>query len=726
MHCALGRIPDAAPADEVGETALAPDGACPAECGASVVPETPVLKGASLILFSLTEDGYGVPCVLLAREKRHGWTKRGRRVYTDFGGALSAGDGRSAEALAAREFVEETLGAVQYFAGRDHDGGTRQGLDQLRETVQRSLEDGRYLARMQFKLNDGSVYVTFLKQVPWQPNVSCKFRRARKLLVRAMQASSTGPDAEVLAGAPRAASAAGPYAPASTAVDGVPGFDQATTTTTMHRPQFAGALTCDDLVRLADHPAVVLPESGPLSQPVDVLPEFLEKTDIEYFSLATLSYYMDTGTTHMRAPFHCLPYFRARLRAAVRAIERCLLRADLLRSPQPTLAYILPAKPAGARAHAGMGSGTAGTCIADTCMSGTNAADNRTAGTCMSGTNAAGTCIPDACTTRSSAAGIGAPDIGAPDISAPDIRAADISATGISAAGIGAAENSAPVISAAVFVAGAMPCASANPAAHVHTGANVRAAKRNSAVQAGALALEIPRALVDSQLHRPLVPGKHGRAVHESALWQRGHAARDAPGTWHSSAPTFPSRGTSAFVPSNGVPRSWHTARRPAREARFGAGPLRNVMERVLLDNKQRWRAGDDELQTRASASDNSTAWNRRPAARRLGFAARRSVANSAPVPAAAPVPVWSQLPANANGQASAHAAVPNWPVPVDRWPKEVRTARCTRHAPSWGASPAHGIMPQPLVHAAGQGDDACTARRKRQAEKWPSWRGSK
>jgi hypothetical protein len=311
-------------------------------------------------------------------------------------------------------------------------------------------------------------------------------------------------------------------------------------------------------------------------------------------------------------------------------------------------------------------------------------------------------------------------------IGAADISAADISATGISAASMSAVEISAPEISAPGSVAGALPCACANPAAHVHTGANVRAAKRDSAVQAGALALEIPRALVDSQLHRPLVPGKHGRTVHESALWQRGHAARDAPGTWHSSAPTFPSRGTSAFVPSNGVPGSWHTARRPAREARFGAGPLRNVMERVLLDNKQRWRAGDDELQTRASVSDNSTAWNRRPAARRLGFAARRSVANSAPVPAAAPVPVWSQLPANANGQASVHAAVPNWPVPADRWPKEVRTARCTRHAPAWGASPAHGIMPQPHVHAAGQGDDACTARRKRQAEKWPSWRGSK
>jgi hypothetical protein len=682
MHCALG-IPDAAPADEFCETAVVSDAACPVECGASVLPETPVLKGASLILFSLTEDGYGVPCVLLAREKRHGWTKRGRRVYTDFGGALSAGDGRSAEALAAREFVEETLGAVQYFAGRDHDGGTRQGLDQLRETVQRSLEDGRYLARMQFKLNDGSVYVTFLKQVPWQPNVSCKFRRARKLLVRAMQASSTGPAAELLAGSPAVASTTGPptgppagpstaSATASAAVDGPPGFDQATTT--MHRPQFAGALTRDDLARLADHPAVVLPDSGPLSQPVTVLPEFLEKTDIEYFSLAALSYYMDTGTTHMRGPFHCLPYFRARLRAAVRAIQRCLLRADLLRSPQPTLAYILPAKPAIAGAHAGAASGTTGI------------------GTACIGTE-----------------GIGTEGIGTEGIGTEGIGTEGIGTEGIGTYGIGTASTGTAGM-------GAVPCTRANPVARVETGVKVRAAKRNCAVPAGA-ALEI-RALVDSQLYRPLVPGRHGRTAHEPAMWQRGHAARDAPGTWHSSAHTFPSRGASTFAPgSSNAPGSWNTARRPAREARFGAGPLRNVMERVLLDNKQRWRAGDDELQTRASMSDNSTTWNRRPASRKLGFAAGRGMLHSAPLHATGQVHANGQVHVDSPASPPVHAAIPVGLMPANPWPKAARTARCAQHSASWSTSHAQDGLPRSFAHA------ACAAR---QTDKWPSWRGSK
>ena len=409
-----------------------------------------VVRGASLILFSLTEDVYNIPCVMLAREKRQGWTKRSGSMYTDFGGGLCAEDGDSAEALAAREFVEETLGAVQYFAGRDYAGETRDGAAALRQAVQSSLEEGHYLAKMQFRLKDGATYVTFLKQVPWQPGVSCKFKRARALLDRTVAARRGG-----------------------------------------------GVLSTEDRARLSDHPAAVFSDVPDERQErtVTILPEYLEKTNIEYFSLATLAYFVDTGATHLRAPLQCLRYFKGRLRAAVRAMQRCLLCADMLRSPQPTLAYILPPTPSRIFDH-----------------------------------------------------------------------------------GIGAGGDAAPAA------------------------LEIPAVPRPPTEQ-------VPRAVVDSQLFQALTPrtgslgrrlaARASRAVAPAAaeggrstnstlrvadLWRRGHVTPHA---------------------TVGAPRPY----RPPPEDRFGSGPLRNVIERVLIDNKQRWRASADELRTRCSASDNSIVW---------------------------------------------------------------------------------------------------------------------
>lgn len=551
---------------------------------AGPVPVPAVIKGASLILFSLTADGYGVPCVLLARERRYGWNKKRRRVYTDFGGALKVDDGCSAEALAAREFVEETLGAVQYFATRNHDSGsTRRGFDDLLGAVQRSLEDGHYLAKMRFRLSDGAEYVAFLKQVPWQPSVSCKFRRARDLLVRAGAAAApcTG-----TAGGPRV----GPARP----------------------------LTPDEMACLADHPAVVVPASGRIEQPVTLLGEFLEKTDVEYFSVAALSYYVDTGTAHSRAPFHCLPYFRARLRAALHVLQRYLHRdkADLARASWPTLAYLLPVATTGGKA---------------------------------------------------------AP----PVLHAPDARA-------------------------------------------------------------------VPQALLDSQMSRALVPrtgvpvtlaapaaerhaasppGTEGAGT-EPAVWQRGRAAAHLGGsasgggggtsggacTWHGARASPPcsdgvARGRVGAPP---VP----AARRRPGDVRFKVGPLRNVVQRVLIDNRQRWRAGEDELRTRCTASDNSTTWGRCAPSRRAP--ATWSTPHHVHWAGRAPAPLKPRAwPDSLPPTSPASSRLAARPVP-GAWPWSLagsaptptaQSARCTGRATPAEASAASRAAARAASHATSRAD---------------------
>ena len=235
----------------------------------------PVVKGASILLVSLTDDGLNLPCVLLARERKAKWLQNQNHVYTDFGGAANSAS-ESAELIASREFVEESLGVVRYF-NDPHLDDTRE----LESRVQQSLESGEYLAKIVTPLGKGQQYVTFVKQVPWQPRVTMLFKQTRALLRRSR-------------------------------------YDYKNMDET-------------DQALVKSHPAATL--SGTNSVNLD--DGCLEKVSVDYFSLAAIQFYLDTGSSHVLSDFTCMTYFKSRLRTVAQIFQRLLQEAELLRLPPP-------------------------------------------------------------------------------------------------------------------------------------------------------------------------------------------------------------------------------------------------------------------------------------------------------------------------------------------------------------------------------------------------------
>jgi hypothetical protein len=87
----------------------------------------------------------------------------------------------SAEDTASKEFVEETLAMVKYF-----DGDT---LPRTQWTdIAESLRQGQYTFQLTFGMhvpNDECVrnYVTFVKQIPWDPQCLSRFEQCREMLL---------------------------------------------------------------------------------------------------------------------------------------------------------------------------------------------------------------------------------------------------------------------------------------------------------------------------------------------------------------------------------------------------------------------------------------------------------------------------------------------------------------------------------------------------------------
>jgi len=158
-------------------------------------------------------------------DARHGRCRmRGRRgagkrihYWSDFGGRIEAGE--SEEQAAAREFFEETLGLVctDTCRGSDHahvvrgnvDVGARNGADHTdadRNALAQDLAEGRYAFKIRscldHRADTGGVrrrhHVTFVKQIPWTPNVVIEFAQLRSDLaaLRRYQRGVAGADLE--------------------------------------------------------------------------------------------------------------------------------------------------------------------------------------------------------------------------------------------------------------------------------------------------------------------------------------------------------------------------------------------------------------------------------------------------------------------------------------------------------------------------------------------------
>ena len=151
-----------------------------AECNIQVI-------GAGLLPFSVDPECNRLYFWLGQERYNARWT-RGSCLWGCFGGK-SAGLGETAEDIAAREFVEETAGMMQYFKNDIIPRFKHKDIAQ-------SLKDGNFLLRLEFNAISKSgkpvQYVSFLKQVPWDPGASRRFARCVNI-IRDLPAIVTDP-----------------------------------------------------------------------------------------------------------------------------------------------------------------------------------------------------------------------------------------------------------------------------------------------------------------------------------------------------------------------------------------------------------------------------------------------------------------------------------------------------------------------------------------------------
>ena len=128
------------------------------------------LVGAS-VMPVMVDPLHGTLYFLLAKERYHPTWPEGSNLWTDFGGRQEPGE--SAEDVAAREFVEESMGQICFFE-TDDQLQTRTTWDD----IVLALKQEHYV--LQFShVHQGTRFVTFVVQVPWDPSGPARFTAAR-------------------------------------------------------------------------------------------------------------------------------------------------------------------------------------------------------------------------------------------------------------------------------------------------------------------------------------------------------------------------------------------------------------------------------------------------------------------------------------------------------------------------------------------------------------------
>ena len=117
----------------------------------------------------MMEPTQGVLYFLLAKERYHPTWPKGSHLWTDFGGGRQNRD-LSPEHIAAREFLEETLGQVSYF---EEDVLPRTTYTDIAV----SLQTKRYLFQFTYEHRDHR-FVSFVVQIPWDPEIPERFFKA--------------------------------------------------------------------------------------------------------------------------------------------------------------------------------------------------------------------------------------------------------------------------------------------------------------------------------------------------------------------------------------------------------------------------------------------------------------------------------------------------------------------------------------------------------------------
>ena len=143
-----------------------------------------ILIGASLLPVCI-DPVFGNLYFWLGRERTHYNWPEGSDTWSDFGGR--AHDNAGGEQTAAREFWEETCGQLRYFAD---DALPRAGY----KDIVASLQRGEYLFAVRMWVASACsprrVFITYVKQVPWDPHAMDRFAE-HNLLIRRTRSTGT-------------------------------------------------------------------------------------------------------------------------------------------------------------------------------------------------------------------------------------------------------------------------------------------------------------------------------------------------------------------------------------------------------------------------------------------------------------------------------------------------------------------------------------------------------
>lgn len=200
---------------------------------------------------------HGLPWILLAREVAGKWCGGGC-TFSDFGGSAEPTDA-DAEATAAREFCEESLFCVSV-------PGVTGPLKQRAQLLAEQLRDGDYLFRVNFPVtNRNAVYSMFVKQVEWQDDITSRFKQARRKLLRL---------------------------------------------------RYGRNLTESDLKFVRSHPAFHMVGDRPALRR-----SYLEKVNVEPFSIAGLRRYFVLGKHNLLKDMHIMSRMRGNIRTACDLVE---------------------------------------------------------------------------------------------------------------------------------------------------------------------------------------------------------------------------------------------------------------------------------------------------------------------------------------------------------------------------------------------------------------------
>ncbi len=145
------------------------------------------LAGASMMVFSV-DPTWGNMYFWLGKEKKNIKWPEGSETWSDFGGRPKDSNEKSWE-IASREFLEETCGTLKY--APDDTTPIRTSAH-----IAKDLRDSKYLLKMVMWTTDPSglnkIFVTYVKQIPWQPEGQHMYSDTMVALVKARRSIKLG------------------------------------------------------------------------------------------------------------------------------------------------------------------------------------------------------------------------------------------------------------------------------------------------------------------------------------------------------------------------------------------------------------------------------------------------------------------------------------------------------------------------------------------------------